>query len=134
MSNVFHLAIPVHNLDLARNFYQNIGATIGREGKHTLVMNLFQAQVVCHLSPEDFVSKPKMYPRHFGVIMERLSFLTEKYHQLKEKMPEIFFKELFVRNEGEFIEHTTFFVQDPSGNLIEFKNYKNQNAIFNQGI
>ncbi len=41
-----------------------------------------------------------------------------------------FFKEPFIRFEGMQEEHTTFFLKDPSNNLIEFKHYKNERMIY----
>ena len=50
----FHLAFPVHDLELAREFYINVlGCTLGRESKKWIDFNLFGHQVVAHLSPED---------------------------------------------------------------------------------
>ena len=50
----FHLAFPVHDLELAREFYTNVlGCTLGRESKKWIDFNMHGHQVVAHLSPKD---------------------------------------------------------------------------------
>ena len=132
----FHLAFPVHDLELAREFYINVmGCTLGRESKKWIDFNLFGHQVVAHLSPEDCteistnsVDNDEIPSRHFGVILpwdeweelcrniknDGLKFLIEP-------------KTRFKNNSG---EQGTFFIKDPSGNALEFKSFKDENDIF----
>ena len=132
----FHLAFPVHDLELAREFCINVlGCTLGRESKKWIDFNLFGHQVVAHLSPEDCteistnsVDNDEIPSRHFGVILpwgeweelcrniknDSLKFLIEP-------------KTRFKNNSG---EQGTFFIKDPSGNVLEFKSFKDENDIF----
>ena len=49
MSNPFHLAIPVNDLALAADFYENtLGCQRGRETESWIDFNLFGHQLVCH--------------------------------------------------------------------------------------
>ena len=51
MKNPFHLAIPVHDLIKANNFYQNIlGCERGRSSESWIDFDLFGHQLVCHHS------------------------------------------------------------------------------------
>jgi extradiol dioxygenase family protein len=85
-------------------------------------MDFFGHQVVCHLAPDDVDPEPRVYPRHFGITLRtRSDFDTLLSSARNRGVP--FFAEPFVRFEGCREEHWTFFVVDPSNNLIEFKWY-----------
>jgi len=46
----FHLAIPVHDLEIAREFYGDIlGCSTGRESENWIDFNFFGHQLVTHL-------------------------------------------------------------------------------------
>ena len=48
----FHLAIPVHDLEIAREFYGDIlGCSTGRESENWIDFNFFGHQLVAHLVP-----------------------------------------------------------------------------------
>ena len=126
---MFHLAIPTHNIDQIKLFYQDLGLCIGRESSQFVIINFYGHQVVYHLDPEEVVDKPKMYPRHFGLIVESEPEYEDLLINAREKRMS-FFKEDFKRYSKEPAEHRSFFLQDPSNNLIEFKWYKNKEWIF----
>lgn len=120
--NVFHLAIPCADLDAAKEFYEKLGCNIARRYDDRITVNFFGDQVVCHLSPKEIDEKPKMYPRHFGVTFKH----REEYDrtiELARNEGLKFFAEPFSRFEGRREEHHTFFLVDPSNNLLEFKYY-----------
>ena len=132
----FHLAFPVHDLKLAKDFYTNIlGCTIGRSSDHWIDFNLFGHQVVAHLSP-DALSKTKtsnvdnkqVPVRHFGIVLEWKQW-HEFSQRLKDKDIE-FLIEPYVRFKDEIGEQATMFFLDPSGNALEFKSFKDLNKIF----
>lgn len=123
-SIIFHLAIPSANLDESAVFYAKLGGRIARRYSDRVTVELFGHQVVCHLCPDKTDSTPEMYPRHFG-----FTFADEA---LFERILEIaiacrlnFFKQPFVRFTGLPEEHRTFFLVDPSNNLLEVKYYRN---------
>lgn len=125
----FHLAIPVKDLTLTKNFYSKLGLSFGREAENFLVINFFEHQVVAHLSPQDCPEKANIYPRHFGLVINNKEELEKIYKKAKESQLE-FFEDMFVRYEDKAEEHRTFFLKDPSNNLLEFKWYKDQQKIF----
>jgi len=129
--NIFHLAIPTHDLALAKKFFTTaFGASIGREYGHYVVFNFFGHQLVTHLHPEGISSERNMYPRHHGIIFDKREDFDRIYKMCKDAhVP--FFEELFERYQHEPGWHFSFFVSDPSNNLIELKYYVNQNDIFN---
>ena len=74
----FHLAFPVHNLKMAKQFYtQVLGCSLGRESDKWIDFNLYGHQIVAHLAPKDCNQQQKnrvdgdeIPSRHFGVILD----------------------------------------------------------------
>lgn len=129
----FHLAIPAENLLSSRIFYEEVcGAKIGREYPTHFVCDFFGVQLVCH-KVNKAPRQVGMYPRHFGVIVGSLHELTLMHDSFtNEKFGNVgvIWARLSVRHAGTPAEHHTFFVTDPSGNLIEFKWYADGAAVF----
>ena len=132
----FHIAFPVHNLEIAREFYVNrLLCKTGRESEKWIDFNLFGHQIVAHLSPEEciqtltnIVEGDNVPTRHFGVILEwgEWENLCRRLKRLKVKLliePKIRFK----NKNG---EQGTLFLKDPSGNILEFKTFKNDSDVF----
>lgn len=126
---MFHLAIPTHSIQQSKNFYTSLGLELGRESDQFVIINFYGHQVVCHLDPKAVPPKPQMYPRHFGLVLDSEKEYTELLSNAK-KSQAISFKDDFRRYPGKPEEHRSFFIQDPSNNLIEFKWYKNKDLIF----
>ena len=131
--HIFHLAIPTDDLDRAEEFYvDGMGAEKARRYEDRLTLNFYGDQIVCHKAPaEEIVDDEdvRMYPRHFGVTMTD----EEDFEALLESARERdlqFFQEPMIRFEGEVDEHRTFFLQDPSNNLLEFKWYNDQEQMY----
>jgi len=126
----FHLAFPVHNLDLARRFYvEGLGCRSGRESKHSLILNLKGNQIVAQKIKGKISVQKGIYPRHFGLIFAELRDWQSLLRRAKQKGL-TFYQEAKIRFAATPIEHRTFFLQDPSGNLLEFKHYSQIQAIF----
>ena len=137
MLNPFHLAIEVHSLNEAREFYGKVlGCKEGRSDSKWIDFNLYGNQLVCHLNETMKVSKISNYVDgkeipipHFGVIlnMPDWSMLAERVNRFNIKFiikPYIRFKDL----PG---EQATMFFYDPSGNAMEFKAFRNiKNQLF----
>lgn len=134
----FHLAIPVHDIELCRAFYANVlHCTQGRYDEKWVDFNFFGHQLVIHLKPsEEQTEKPIANPvdghtvpvPHFGVVLE-----WNEWHalvaELKEKEIQ-FIIEPYIRFEGKVGEQATMFFNDPSGNALEFKAFKNPDQLF----
>ena len=88
-----------------------------------------QPKVVCHLCPDEIDTDPQMYPRHFGVTFrDRVDFDALLARVREQALP--FFSEPSVRFEGKREEHWTFFLIDPSNNLLEFKHYGDPEMMY----
>ncbi len=127
---VFHLAIPCANLQDAKKFYQDgLGCVIAREYDDRITVNFFGDQVVCHLAPGQVVEEPKIYPRHFGITFRDKDEYDALLKHARDHSLE-FFREPFCRFSGKVEEHYTFFLKDPSNNLLEFKYYIDDGMIY----
>jgi uncharacterized protein len=128
-NKVFHLAIPCKDLDETIAFYENLGCKLARRYDDRVTFNFFGDQVVCHLNPENIDETPKMYPRHYGItFVDRPEFDQTLERATDSNLP--FFQELMVRFKGRREEHVTFFLIDPSNNLLEFKYYQDLAMVY----
>ena len=133
----FHLAVPVHNLKMARSFYGDLmGCSEGRSSPHWVDFDFFGHQFVCHLdeggseggkirNPVDGDAVPVP---HFGVIlaMPDWEFLRERLLTAGVE----FVIEPRIRFKGKTGEQATMFLTDPSGNALEFKAFADDTRIF----
>ncbi|REE08557.1 hypothetical protein DFQ09_10624 [Winogradskyella pacifica] len=132
----FHLAIPVHNLELCRNFYTNVlQLEEGRSSDHWVDYNFFGHQLVIHFkakqTEEDVTNEVdgKAVPvPHFGVVLEWEAF--KEFAELLKSKDITFIIEPYIRFEGLVGEQVTMFFKDPSGNALEFKAFKDMNQLF----
>ncbi|MEC8703943.1 MAG: VOC family protein [Candidatus Neomarinimicrobiota bacterium] len=132
----FHVAFPVHDLELAKEFYTGtLGCTIGRSSEHWIDFNLFGHQIVAHLSPKEVgpvktsdVDKKNVPVRHFGVVLD-WNHWHEFSNHLKSRNVN-FVIEPYIRFKGEVGEQATMFLVDPSHNALEFKSFKDQEFLF----
>ncbi|WP_299115134.1 VOC family protein [uncultured Winogradskyella sp.] len=132
----FHLAIPVHDLELCRNFYTNsLNFEEGRSSDHWVDYNFFGHQLVIHLNakkpeeaPTNAVDGKHVPVPHFGVILP-----WEAFHEFAELITSKnieFIIEPYIRFEGLVGEQATMFFKDPSGNALEFKAFKDMTQLF----
>jgi extradiol dioxygenase family protein len=130
--DVFHLAIPVYDLDASQEFYVGaLGCKLARRYADRVTLDFFGDQLVCHLVDEP-AEKPEtlvLYPRHFGVTFrEGRDF--DALHSLCVQRKIEFFSDVSVRFEGMAEAHRTFVLRDPSDNLIEFKHYVDPRMMY----
>lgn len=131
MRALFHLAFPVTDLEATKKFYvEGLGCTLGRESDSAVILGLAGHQIVAHLVKE--VSPQKgIYPRHFGLVFTDEKDWQALADRAKSKGLK-FYQEPRTRYAGQPIEHRTFFLEDPSHNLLEFKFYTRESAIFGE--
>jgi len=132
----FHLAFPVHDLDAARRFYGDLlGCTEGRSSDTWIDFDFWGHQVVAHLGTErskpatvGHVDSKRVPTPHFGVVLD-----WADWHALKDKLVAaniIFIVDPYIRFEGQAGEQATMFFEDPSGNALEFKSFKDLSQLF----
>lgn len=132
----FHVAFPVNDLAATRHFYQAIiGCSVGRSATRWIDFDLFGHQITAHLSdsaqaaadtnPVDGHSVPVS---HWGVILTMADWKI--LAQRLEAVGVDFLIEPYIRFTGQPGEQATLFVQDPSGNTLEFKAFADDAQIF----
>lgn len=127
---VFHLAIPARDLDAAERFYTTVlGARRARRYDDRVTLWFFGHQVVCHLDTEHVEVEPRPYPRHFGFTFTRREDFDRVWRCVEANGPG-FLQERHVRWPEKPERHETFFVADPSNNVIEFKCYDDPRFVY----
>ncbi|HRL22266.1 VOC family protein [Alcaligenes sp. SDU_A2] len=132
----FHLAFPVHDLAVARQFYgQTLGCPEGRSSDQWIDFNFYGHQIVAHLAPEECgslatsaVDAHNVPVRHFGIVLD-----MQTWQALADKLVAAgtqFVIEPYIRFKGEPGEQATMFFMDPSGNALEFKAFNNLDSLF----
>ncbi len=134
----FHLAIPVHDLELARQFYgQVLGFAEGRSSDHWIDYDCYGHQLVVHLDETMSVDHDKVNNQvdghavpvpHFGVVLDMATW-QDLAERLKEQGTQ-FAIEPYIRFKGQPGEQATMFFYDPSGNALEFKAFNDLSQLF----
>lgn len=134
--NPFHYAFKVKDIQSTREFYIKIlGCTEGRFTEGWIDFNFFGNQLSAHVS--NSIAEPdycgvvdgvRVPIPHFGCILSLNDFnlIQEKLESAKIK----FIVKPQIRYENSKGEQFTMFVQDFSGNPLEFKAFKNETEIF----
>ncbi|MGB5944334.1 MAG: VOC family protein [Leeuwenhoekiella sp.] len=133
----FHLAIPVDDLDKAREFYTHtLEFTEGRSAEQWVDYDFFGHQLVIHYKSKDHPTEThhndvdgKHVPvPHFGVVLP-----WDDFHAFAEAIKTkgiLFVIEPYIRFAGQPGEQATMFFNDPCGNALEFKSFKDLNQLF----
>ena len=134
----FHLAIPVFDVALAREFYRDeFGLEEGRSSDTWVDFNFYGHQLVIHQHPitsdqKTVTTNPvdghDVPVPHFGVVLT-----WDQWEQLAQRLKERnikFIIEPYIRFEGQVGEQATMFFHDPCGNALEFKAFKDMGQLF----
>ena len=133
----FHLAVPVHDLAVARAFYGGqFGCAEGRSSDDWVDFDFFGHQLVAHLDrnaathvrTHNSVDGHEVPVPHFGVVLS-----WNDWHALVARLRDrgqVFVIEPGIRFAGQVGEQATFFLYDPSGNALEFKAFRDPSRLF----
>lgn len=132
----FHLAIPVDDLQKARLFYSNVlGCAEGRTDELWTDYDLYGHQLVIHYKPghggdkhHNPVDGHDVPIPHFGVVLP-----WDEWEALAEKLKGHsipFIIEPGIRFRGKPGEQATMFFEDPCGNALEFKAFRDIGQLF----
>lgn len=131
---MFHLALPVENLEETKAFYTDIlGAKIGRSAANWVDFNLRWNQITLHENQNFKKQTPVFGPEgvpvtHFGIIQVLPEWEKTK-QSIIDKGIDFLVKPKIVF-EGEPGEQYSFFVEDPNGYAIEFKGFSDFSHVF----
>lgn len=133
--NPFHVAFPVTDLALARQFYGTVlGCEEGRSSAQWIDFNLFGHQIVTHLVSESDTSHHnpvdgyQVPVPHFGVVLD-----WDEFHSFAASIKAggiSFVIDPHIRFKGLAGEQATMFFKDPSGNALEFKAFADPTQLF----
>lgn len=129
---LFHLAFPVSDLEVAKQYYvDGLGCGLGRMSSSAITLDLKGNQLVGHLTKSQSQSPQGIYPRHFGLVFTSEEDWQAMADRAREKGLR-FYQQPRRRYPDTRLEHVTFFLEDPFYNLLEFKYYKHESAIFGE--
>ncbi|MEJ2361033.1 MAG: VOC family protein [Gammaproteobacteria bacterium] len=131
----FHLAFPVQDLEVTRDFYTHIlGCRVGRRSDSWIDFDLYGHQIVAHLSPNtlqqyhNLVDGHEVPVPHFGLVLD-----WDDWQRMADRLREAgmkFVVEPCIRFAGQVGEQATMFFLDPSGNALEFKAFRDPTQLF----
>ena len=111
-----------------------LGCRTGREAERWIDFDFHGHQISAHVSEDEAaaatnpVDGDRVPVRHFGLILDWPAWdgLAERLRSCGTP----FLIEPRVRFQGQAGEQGTFFVVDPSGNALEFKAFRHDDAVF----
>ena len=136
MSAMFHLSIPVANLETAKAFYVDLlGCTLGRAGARRMDINFFGHHVVTHLAEQEANQQVSRFEsdgasvsvRHSGAIVAAPSW-HEIVERLRAAKIEFSMPPQVIR-EGTVEEQHIAMIPDGCGNIVELKSIS-QERVF----
>ena len=136
METSFHMSLPCLSVNATKKFYINqIGASVGRMTQNWVDINLFGHQLTFikaekfNFNNPNYVFEGKILPSfHFGVIVD-VDVWKKIYAKLNEQNLELVTQTTFLKDKKG--EHSSFFIKDPNGFMLEFKSFKEPKDIFN---
>lgn len=132
----FHLAFPVTNLLETEKFYlEVIGCSIGRRTPKSINFNFHGHQIVAHLvdsmpdnTDDGRIDGKNVPPFHFGLVMKWNDWNDFRDNLIKRNLE--FRIKPHIRYPGKIGEQATMFLNDPSGNALEFKSFREDERLF----
>jgi extradiol dioxygenase family protein len=132
----FHLAFPVRDLASTRAFYGGLlGCPEGRSAEDWVDFDFHGHQLSAHVLPAACrdveaheVDGDDVPVRHFGLVLP-----WADWHALRDRLAArgVRFRiEPHVRFQGRPGEQATLFLDDPSGNVLEFKSFQDPARMF----
>ena len=135
MATRFHLAFPVHDLAAARKFYgELLACPEGRSSDRWVDFDFWGHQITAHLTTgtdeaaTNAVDGDDVPARHFGAILDWEVWESVRDHLIAAGVA--FRIHPRVRFAGQVGEQATMFFDDPSGNVLELKAFRDDAAIF----
>lgn len=133
----FHLAVQVHDIAMAREFYgELLGCPEGRSAETWVDFDFYGHQFVCHLNADKTIASP-IYNEvdghgvpvpHFGVVLDMARWQEVADRLTAAKVD--FVIDPYIRFKGEPGEQGTMFFFDPSGNAVEIKGFNDLSSLF----
>ena len=127
MQPILHLSIPVRDMAEARAFYvETLGCRAARARADFTDVWFYGMQITLHDRPDEVATQPTRGCRHFGVTLSRDEF-EDTVARLAERGV-AWLSPVSTDDAGLPTEQTKGKIADPSGNVIEFKTYRDVSA------
>ena len=127
MQPILHLSIPVRDLEEARVFYvHTLGCQAARTRADFTDVWFFGLQLTLQDRPDEVSVLRAGSSRHFGVTLGRDDF--DSVISRLDAGGVAWLVPVTTDDEGEPTEQTKAKIADPSGNVIEFKTYRDVDA------
>lgn len=136
MKTTFHLSLPCIGIQRTKKFYETVlGAKIGRNTNQWVDINLYGNQITFTKSGDfNFAYKNYKFENtvlpsfHFGVVMPSKDW-NDLYKKLQaqEASMHIDKTNFLASKKG---AHSSFFIEDPNGYIVEFKAFDEPESIF----
>jgi len=126
MRPIIHISFPVRDMAAAVSFYQReLGAEIGRRADSFTDVLVFGAQLTLQNDPAA-VTAPMPRSRHFGA-----TIAWPQWEAVAARLADgsCLVEPPTISYAGQPIEQAKLMLQDPSGNLIEIKAYRDPGAV-----
>lgn len=129
---IFHLSLPVHDLDETRAFYCAVlGAVPGRATAEWIDLILFGHQLTFHQCPEQVAAADAQGVRHFGALLAWEDWEALCASVLATGAP--LMVPPTVSGEGTAAEQGKLLLRDPDGYVLEFKAYRDISTVLPAG-
>ena len=137
MANTFHLAVPAGDIPTALKFYKDIlGCKTGnQEEGHWIDVDFWGNELTLHQTEtrqnreRHHVDMGEVCVPHFGIHLTR-----DVFDSIKEKIETHdefkYLDEPYLRFKDDEQEQETFFIKDPSGNVIEIKTMRTPELLW----
>lgn len=135
---LFHHAFPVDDLDGARRFYRDLlGCVEGKQSLKTANFEFFGHHIIAHLVEGEAYEVHRKASegrnvalRHFGVALP-----WDDWEALRDRLLALgakFIVDPHTRHAGAPGEEALMLLADPSGNVVEFKCYRDIEFLFHK--
>ena len=127
MQPILHLSIPVRDMEEASAFYvHTLGCQAARSRTDFTDVWFFGLQLTLQARPDEVTALHAGSSRHFGVTLGRDDF--DSVISRLDASGVAWLVPVSTDDEGEPTEQTKAKIADPSGNVIEFKTYRDVDA------
>ena len=132
MRRIFHLSLPVSDLEAARRFYQRyLGATLGRTEDDWIDVLLWGHQITLQHRPDEVLPSAAQGKRHFGAVLPWNEWEALAAHL--ESLGADFIEPPAVLHASTPEEQAKLYLEDPSHNVIEIKAYRDFPRVLGTG-
>ena len=123
MQPILHLSIPVRDMEEASEFYEHtLGCQSARTRADFTDVWFFGLQLTLQDRPDEVAELRAGGSRHFGVTLDRDDF--DSLITRLDASDVAWLVPVSTDDEGQATEQTKAKIADPSGNVIEFKTYR----------